>query len=71
MGVMLAAGVVGGIILFPGSAPAGPGHTGSPDADRVLICESGVVSRDGIDTSSSIVVRVLEGTPVPPGCRDG
>ena len=54
----------------------GPADSSSPSTDstngeRVIVCESGTVSSDGIETSSAVATRVPAGTPVPPGCREG
>jgi hypothetical protein len=71
VGVTVSACVTAGIFLFAGSAPADQGHSGPEDRSHVVICESSTVSHGGIDTSSAIVVRAPEGTPLLPGCRDG
>jgi hypothetical protein len=53
-----------------GSGPAGA-RAGTHATDRVIVCESGVVSQGGVDTSSAVAVRVPADTPVPAGCREG
>jgi hypothetical protein len=49
---------------------SGAGRTVASSSERIVVCESGTVSRDGIDTSSASVLRLPAGTPVPPGCRE-
>ncbi len=44
--------------------------TGLAAGEVILVCSSGQVSNGGVDTSSSVAVRVPAGTPVPPGCRE-
>ena len=43
------------------------------DADRVIVCESGVLRSGDILTSSAVAVRVRSDSsvPVPEGCREG
>jgi hypothetical protein len=48
-----------------------PLSTDSTNGEQVIVCESGTVSSDRIETSSAVAARVPAGTPVPPGCRDG
>ncbi len=46
-------------------------HTPAP-AEKVVVCESGVVDQgDGIRTSSAAAERVPADAPVPEGCRAG
>ncbi|MEX0665821.1 MAG: hypothetical protein WD598_13785 [Acidimicrobiia bacterium] len=52
------------------STPAGA-REGRDASDRVIVCESGVVSQGDVDTSSAFAVRVAADTPVPAGCREG
>ena len=52
-------------------ARRGSGTTRSGSSDFVIVCDSGTSSSGGVDTSSSVAVRVPVGTPVPPGCREG
>jgi hypothetical protein len=78
-------GALATVVLVLGvSACAGPvtGPAGSPAPHSVsttagsgagaviLVCTSGTFSNGGIETSSSVAVRVPVGTPVPPGCRE-
>ena len=39
--------------------------------DRVIVCESGVISHGDVDTSSAVATRVPSGALVPAGCREG
>jgi hypothetical protein len=55
-------------IVSPGTARA---REGTNATDRVIVCESGVISNDGVDTSSAVAVRAAAGDPVPAGCREG
>jgi hypothetical protein len=53
-----------------------PGRPSSTGASRgheiILVCESGTVTdTSGVETSSSVALRVPAGTPVPPGCHLG
>lgn len=65
----LAVTAASGVALFmSGLAGARAGATGD---GTVIVCQSGTVSRGGVDTSSAVAVRVPSGTPVPPGCREG
>ena len=63
--------VMGGLAGASGSGadqPAGDPH----EADRVIVCESGMVqTEDGVETSSSVAYRVPDGVEVPEGCREG
>ena len=59
------------VTATPGRAPSRAGSTGAASGERIVVCESGTVSRGGVDTSSAVVVRLPAGTPVPPGCREG
>jgi hypothetical protein len=69
-GLALTAAAGGGILfLTPGLAGARVG-SGAVEGS-VIVCESGVVSHGGIDTSSAVAIRVPVGTAVPPGCRSG
>jgi len=53
----------------PGTAT---GTGGSLDSEVILVCESGTVTHaNGVETSSSVAIRVPAGTPVPPGCHLG
>jgi len=62
----------GGGTLFLSSGPAGArAGRGALGDGTVIVCESGTVSRGGVDTSSAFAVRVPAGTAVPPGCRGG
>jgi hypothetical protein len=54
-------------IVSPGTARA---REGTNATDRVIVCESGVISNDGVDTSSAFAVRAAAGDPVPTGCRE-
>jgi hypothetical protein len=66
------AGAAGIIAVGLAAAAAGcgaPAVSGGPGHDRVLVCESGIRSHEGVRTSSAVAVHVPAGTPVPPGCR--
>ncbi len=39
--------------------------------DRVIVCESGVISHGDVDTSSAVATRAPSGALVPAGCREG
>jgi hypothetical protein len=71
---LLGAGLValvgcGATVMAMGTAQAGEG-THSPD--RVIVCESGVITHGGgVETSSAVAVRAADGTPVPEGCQEG
>jgi hypothetical protein len=66
---------LGGLVLVAGLAGCGaPAVSDGPGVgsagERIVVCESGTVSHDGVDTSSASVVRLPAGTPVPAGCRE-
>lgn len=74
---------LGGLVLVVGLAGCGtPGISSGPhdssgvgsadtsSGERIVVCESGTVSRDGVDTSSATVFRIPAGAPVPAGCRE-
>ena len=71
------AGVGLALAIAAASAAAlvSPGTAGARESthapDRVIVCESGVISHDGVDTSSAFAVRVAADEPVPAGCREG
>ena len=46
-----------------------PSTPGRGDDTIVIVCESGVESVNGIETSSAKATRVPAGTPIPKGCR--
>ena len=72
--VLLSTGVAACAVPLSGSgssARGGNGPTRTGSTDRVVVCESGISSSGGVDTSSAVAVRVPAGTPVPPGCREG
>jgi hypothetical protein len=52
-------------------AIADSGDTSSQD--RVVVCESGVETKDDIQMSAATATRVADGvtTPAPVGCREG
>ena len=72
------AGVILSLTLaaFATSGLAGASSPGA-DADRVIVCESGVVQHEGgVETSSAVAFRASDGQGDPelgaaPGCRDG
>ena len=49
------------------------GASTEPSSDHgetiVIVCESGVESANGVETSSANATRVPAGTPIPKGCR--
>ncbi len=53
------------------SAPARAHESTRATDDRVIVCESGVISHGDVDTSSVVAVRVPTGALVPTGCREG
>lgn len=53
------------------SAPARARESTRATDDRVIVCESGVISHGDVDTSSAVAVRVAAGALVPGGCREG
>jgi hypothetical protein len=65
---VLAVGLIGASALVAVPAIAEGGESGP--AEKLLVCESGVVDHgDGIQTSSASVERVAADAPVPDGCR--
>jgi hypothetical protein len=69
---------IGAVTLVSGSAllavPAIAADGGSGTTpQRVIVCESPVVSNDGVETSSAVAERLPAGDtrPVPEGCREG
>lgn len=51
------------------SEPTRVGTHGSDD--RVIVCESGVISHGDVDTASAVATRAPSGALVPAGCREG
>ncbi len=67
-----AVGIVSGSALLAVPAIAAGGAAGSGGShDRVIVCESGVVTDGDVWTSSAVATRATSDTPVPDGCREG
>lgn len=67
-----AVGIVSGSALLAVPALAAEGSTGSGGTtDRVIVCESGVVTDGDVQTSSAVATRATSDAPVPNGCREG
>ena len=60
-----------GAAVVASSAPARARVSTRATQDRVIVCESGVISHGDIDTSSAVAVRVAAGALVPTGCQEG
>ena len=79
--VNLTSAIAGVILSLTLTAFATTGLAGAvdpgADADRVIVCESGVVQQEGgVETSSAVAFRAsdVEGDPelgAAPDCRDG
>lgn len=54
-----------------GSASERPPVSTQETDDRVIVCESSVVSQGDVDTSSAVATRAPSGALVPAGCREG
>ena len=54
-----------------GSASERPPVSTQETDDRVIVCESGVISHGDVDTSSAAATRAPAGALVPAGCREG
>src|SRR5215510_118312 len=71
--------VSAGVVLAAAAAGCTPSVSGGPgDAttdsvssqdEIIVVCESGTVTQDGIETSSSVAMRLPAGSPIPEGCR--
>jgi hypothetical protein len=67
-GVLLAAAVAG-CTPSVSDGPSGSADAVSTADEIIVVCESEVVSKDGIETSSSFAVKLPAGSPIPPGCH--
>jgi hypothetical protein len=66
LGPLAALGTGAALIATSGASP----EPSNGDRDTiVIVCESGVESVNGVETSSANATRVPAGTPIPKGCR--
>lgn len=74
VGVAALAVVAASAVALPGvagSTPDAPDRVGTRAADRVIVCESGVVEHDGVRISAASASRVGHDDPPEEGCREG
>lgn len=72
-GIAVAALLAGCATPYASQAPGRPYSTGASQGHEIIIvCDSGTqTGADGVETSSSVALRVPTSTPVPPGCHLG
>lgn len=58
-----------GVALIATSGASTEPSTHDRGETIVIVCESGVESSNGVETSSANATRVPAGTPIPKGCR--
>jgi hypothetical protein len=56
-------------VLTGCGAPGVSSGPGEGSTEQIVVCESGIVAKGNVSTSSAVASRVPAGTPVPPGCR--
>jgi len=73
VGITMAAVLAGCATPYVSQQPGKPHSTGSSRGrEIILVCESGTTTgANGVQTASSVALRVPAGTPVPPDCHLG
>jgi hypothetical protein len=69
-GVFLAAAFAGCSTPYVSGGGADGADVNTAD-EIIVVCDSGTSSSGGIDTSSSVAIRLPAGSPVPDGCHLG
>jgi hypothetical protein len=62
-------GIISGSALL--AVPAIAADSGPSPSERVAVCESGIVERGNVKTSSAVATRIAADAPLPEGCREG